>query len=82
MNYQGYARWCGFKIQREGNVFFITLLSKQDVGTIKEIKIFYNGKPKVAVNPPWDGGITWKKANGKLLLLLPVKVGSKCMVAQ
>jgi hypothetical protein len=62
------------KYKREGNVFFITLLSKQDVGTIKEIKIFYNGKPKVAVNPPWDGGITWKKdANGKLLLLLPVK---------
>jgi hypothetical protein len=26
---------------------------------IKEL--FYGGKPKVAVNPPWDGGITWKK---------------------
>lgn len=54
------------KYKREGNVFFITLISKQDVGTIKEVEIFYNGKPKVAVNPPWDGGITWKKdANGK-----------------
>ncbi len=54
------------KYKREGNVFFITLISKQDVGTIKEVKIFYYGKPKVAVNPPWDGGITWKKdANGK-----------------
>ena len=54
------------KYKREGNVFFITLISKQDVGKIKEVKIFYNGKPKVAVNPPWDGGITWKKdANGK-----------------
>ncbi|MFV8332918.1 M1 family metallopeptidase [Flavobacterium sp. GSP14] len=57
------------KYKREGNVFFITLLSKQDVGAIKEIKIFFNGKPKVAVNPPWDGGITWKKdANGKLFI--------------
>ncbi|MFV8355134.1 M1 family metallopeptidase [Flavobacterium sp. XS1P32] len=57
------------KYKREGNVFFITLLSKQDVGAIKDIKIFYNGKPKVAVNPPWDGGITWKKdANGKLFI--------------
>ena len=57
------------KYKREGNVFFITLLSKQVVGAIKEIKIFYNGKPKVAVNPPWDGGITWKKdANGKLFI--------------
>jgi aminopeptidase N len=23
--------------------------------------VFYQGKPKVAVRPPWDGGITWKK---------------------
>jgi hypothetical protein len=28
------------KYKEEGNVFFITLLSKQDVGAIKEIKIF------------------------------------------
>jgi aminopeptidase N len=54
------------KYKREGNVFFITLASKQNVGAIKEIKIFYQGKPKVAVRPPWDGGITWKKdINGK-----------------
>jgi aminopeptidase N len=49
------------KYKREGNVFFITLVSEQNVGAIKEIEIFYNGKPKIAVNPPWDGGITWKK---------------------
>jgi aminopeptidase N len=49
------------KYNREGNVFFITLVSEQNVGAIKEIEIFYNGKPKIAVNPPWDGGITWKK---------------------
>jgi hypothetical protein len=34
-------------------------------GVIKELTVFYGGKPKVAVNPPWDGGITWKKdSNG------------------
>lgn len=49
------------KYKREGNVFFITLASAQNIGDIKEIKIFYQGKPKIAVNPPWDGGITWKK---------------------
>lgn len=49
------------KYKREGNVFFITMVSEQNVGAIKEIEIFYNGKPKIAVNPPWDGGITWKK---------------------
>ncbi|CAN1537722.1 PepN Aminopeptidase N [Flavobacteriaceae bacterium] len=49
------------KYKRDGNVFFITLVSKQNVGALKEVEIFYNGKPKIAVNPPWDGGITWKK---------------------
>ncbi|MBW4361716.1 M1 family metallopeptidase [Flavobacterium taihuense] len=49
------------KYKREGNAFFITLVSKQNVGAIKEVKIFYHGKPKVAVRPPWDGGLTWKK---------------------
>ena len=47
--------------KREGNVYFITLAAPQNVGTTKEIVVFYEGKPKVAVNPPWDGGITWKK---------------------
>ena len=54
---------------REGNAFFIKLLAKQVVGSTKELTVFYGGKPKVAVNPPWDGGITWKKdANGKLFI--------------
>lgn len=54
------------KYKREGNVFFITLASAQNAGAIKEVKVFYHGKPKVAVRPPWDGGITWKKdKNGK-----------------
>jgi aminopeptidase N len=54
------------KFKREGNVFFITLASKQNAGAIKEVKVFYHGKPKIAVRPPWDGGITWKKdKNGK-----------------
>jgi aminopeptidase N len=56
----------GLKYKREGNVFFITLASVQNVGAIKDVKIFYHGKPKVAVRPPWDGGLTWKKdKNGK-----------------
>ncbi|PWA08988.1 M1 family metallopeptidase [Flavobacterium laiguense] len=49
------------KYKREGNVFFITLASKQNIGAIKEVKVFYHGKPKVAVRPPWDGGLTWRK---------------------
>ncbi|MFV7235616.1 M1 family metallopeptidase [Flavobacterium sp. ZB4R12] len=51
------------KYKREGNTFFIELVASQKPGNIKELTVFYGGKPKVAVNPPWDGGITWKKDN-------------------
>ncbi|KIA86740.1 M1 family metallopeptidase [Flavobacterium sp. AED] len=53
------------KFNREGNAFFIELIAPQKIGSTKELTVFYGGKPKVAVNPPWDGGITWKKdSNG------------------
>ncbi len=45
----------------EGYSHFIKLKKKQKSGQIKSIKVFYEGKPKVAVRPPWDGGITWTK---------------------
>ena len=51
------------KYKREGNAFFIELIAPQIIGSTKEIIVFYGGKPKAAVNPPWDGGITWKKDN-------------------
>nr|WP_315149344.1 M1 family metallopeptidase [uncultured Flavobacterium sp.] len=54
------------KYRRNGNAFFIELIAPQNVGDIKEVKVFYGGKPKTAANPPWDGGITWSKdKNGK-----------------
>lgn len=54
------------KYTREGNAFFIELVAPQKIGETKELTVFYGGKPKIAVNPPWDGGITWKKdTNGK-----------------
>ncbi|MFV5689997.1 M1 family metallopeptidase [Flavobacterium sp. ZT3R25] len=51
------------KYKREGNAFFIELIAPQKIGSTKELTLFYGGKPKVAINPPWDGGITWKKDN-------------------
>lgn len=54
------------KYQRDGSVFYIELVALQNVGEIKEVIVFYGGKPKIAVRPPWDGGITWSKdAKGK-----------------
>jgi len=31
----------------------------------KVISYFYHGKPKEAVNPPWDGGFVWKTDNNE-----------------
>ena len=53
------------KFEKEGNAHFIKLKNKQKKGKIKSIEVFYEGNPKVAVRPPWDGGLTWSKdANG------------------
>lgn len=54
------------KFVRDGNAFFIELTAAQKLGETKEIVVSFGGKPKEAVKPPWDGGITWKKdKNGK-----------------
>lgn len=51
---------------RDGSAFFIDLVAPQNAGEIKELIVFYGGKPKIAVFPPWNGGITWSKdTNGK-----------------
>lgn len=47
------------EFSREGNAFFIELKENQVVGTAKELTIHYGGQPTIAVNPPWDGGVTW-----------------------
>lgn len=49
------------KYRRDGNAYFIDLVSLQKSGTLNELTVFYQGKPKVAKSPPWDGGITWKR---------------------
>jgi len=50
---------------RDGNAYFIRLSEKQKVGTSNEVFVEYEGKPVVSENPPWSGGLTWKKdSNG------------------
>ena len=48
------------KYTREGNVYYIEITALQIPGSRNELIIYYSGKPKIAVDPPWDGGITWK----------------------
>jgi aminopeptidase N len=49
------------KINSIGSAHFIILKDKQQVNELNSITVFYEGKPKEAVRPPWDGGITWEK---------------------
>lgn len=47
--------------EKEGSAHFITLNSPQTIGELHEITLHFAGKPVVAIRPPWDGGLTWKK---------------------
>jgi aminopeptidase N len=50
-------------IKQNGNVHYINLKKNQKVGSINSVDVYYEGIPKEAIRPPWDGGITWKKDN-------------------
>jgi len=51
------------KIVHDGNAHFVTLQAEQIIGDTNSIIAYYEGQPKVAVNAPWDGGISWEKDN-------------------
>ncbi len=47
---------------REGNVYWLKFPANQyKIGDQLEIVLDYQGIPREAVNPPWDGGFSWKK---------------------
>lgn len=46
--------------RKESNRWLMNLIAQQK-NTEHAIQLFYHGKPKVAVNPPWEGGFVWKK---------------------
>lgn len=54
------------EIKTDGNAHFISLKAKQKIGSTQEVKLSFEGSPRVAKNPPWDGGWTWQQdAQGK-----------------
>ena len=46
--------------KREGNTYHVTTI-KYKPGTENQIHLYYHGKPREAVTPPWDGGWIWTK---------------------
>ncbi len=45
--------------RRDSNAFFASLLEEQKVGDHEAVIVYYHGKPRAAIRPPWDGGYSW-----------------------
>ncbi len=45
------------------NAYHVLLESPQKKGDFKEVIVHYSGKPREALNAPWDGGFSWTKDN-------------------
>jgi aminopeptidase N len=51
--------------ERDSNAYFIETTLQKEIGSIEELTISFNGKPRKAVNAPWDGGFVWTRdSNG------------------
>ncbi|SKD08703.1 Peptidase family M1 [Chitinophaga ginsengisegetis] len=46
---------------RDGNAWFIKMVSLQAKDKSKKITVYYSGKPRKALKAPWDGGVVWAK---------------------
>ncbi len=53
------------KLSRDGNVYWAALRDPNAMYKIKpgpaSITVYFHGKPKEGIRPPWDGGWIWKK---------------------
>jgi aminopeptidase N len=47
--------------EKDSSFFFIETLRQEEIGAIEELIIEFEGKPKEAVNAPWDGGFVWTR---------------------
>jgi aminopeptidase N len=54
------------KFEQDGNAYFVFLRKKIKKGKLGEIVVHYGGNPQISKNPPWSGGITWKKDGNDL----------------
>jgi aminopeptidase N len=49
------------KFERQGNVYWINFPQAIAAGQTETLTIAYSGVPTEAKNPPWSGGVAWKK---------------------
>jgi aminopeptidase N len=46
---------------QDGNAWFVRFPKAEKKGTNRKLTVYYHGKPRKAVNAPWDGGVVWKR---------------------
>jgi aminopeptidase N len=46
---------------RDGNIYLVHLSSTIPEGQQATLRLVYSGRPKEALNPPWDGGWIWSR---------------------
>lgn len=49
--------------QREAGAVFVTFPETVKAGSSGSFKVNYSGSPRMAKNPPWDGGMSWATDN-------------------
>jgi hypothetical protein len=49
------------RFRRDGNAFFVTPAGTQATGSRQSLTVYFHGRPRVAMNAPWDGGFVWKR---------------------
>jgi len=56
-------RWRNSKLKykREGNAFHVYLPKTVKKGSIETLTVNFEGTPRAAIRPPWDGGWIWTK---------------------
>ena len=46
----------------DGDAYFIPIPDKLKKNKIIKLIVYYQGRPKIASHPPWDGGTVWSKS--------------------
>ncbi|MBL7703736.1 MAG: M1 family metallopeptidase [Ferruginibacter sp.] len=53
------AKESKLSFKKDGNAYFFTI--NNPVGVVNYIFVYFHGKPRIAIRPPWDGGLIMKK---------------------
>jgi aminopeptidase N len=48
----------------DGNEVWMALPAPRGPGDVVRVRVAYEGTPRVAPNPPWEGGLTWAETPG------------------